>query len=276
MLRSLGLVCCRPGIHAGIAEATSNGITSTVLFFPDGRRFNRQLRSYDRRWLIDFMPNKAMHSKGGPYTCAPASVPCVILCMSLLQFAHLRDVFGQVAAALLLHATGTTHSSSRRSCPACLLAAHFCRQPLFVTMQAQFDHGHASTIHHGGPREHRPVGNGRCTHHRHGMRPDLHHLYTALPPDLRVPSARQGAERHHCAERSQHSGRFAAAVDAARILRSGRQRRRVEFCACARDPARGASALLICSFRSCRVDEPFCCRHIACCMHVSQMKGRTD
>ena len=73
---------CREGIYAAIAEATANGVTYTVLFFPDGRRYNRQLRSYDRRWLVDFMPNKAMHTPGGPFTCGArprprrAALPC--------------------------------------------------------------------------------------------------------------------------------------------------------------------------------------------------------
>lgn len=49
-------------------------MTYTVLFFPDGRRYNRQLRSYDRRWLVDFMPNKALHTPGGPFTCALAAL----------------------------------------------------------------------------------------------------------------------------------------------------------------------------------------------------------
>jgi hypothetical protein len=43
-------------------------VTVTVLFFPDGRRFNRQLRSYERRWLLDFMPNMIQSSPGGPFT----------------------------------------------------------------------------------------------------------------------------------------------------------------------------------------------------------------
>ena len=65
------LACtCRKGIHAAVAEATSAGVTHTVLFFPDGRRFNRQLRSYERRWLADFLPNKVTHTLGGPFTCA--------------------------------------------------------------------------------------------------------------------------------------------------------------------------------------------------------------
>jgi hypothetical protein len=59
---------CREGIYSAVAEVTSCGVTSTVLFFPDGRRYNRQLRSYDRRWLVDFMPNKSMQSVGGPFT----------------------------------------------------------------------------------------------------------------------------------------------------------------------------------------------------------------
>jgi hypothetical protein len=70
-LRVHTLAACRAGIHAAIAEATSRGVTVTILFFPDGRRYNRQLRSYDRRWLVDFMPNKASHSVGGPFTCGP-------------------------------------------------------------------------------------------------------------------------------------------------------------------------------------------------------------
>ena len=63
--------CCREGIYSAVAEATSCGVTSTVMFFPDGRRYNRQLRSYDRRWLVDFMPNKSLQSVGGPFTCVP-------------------------------------------------------------------------------------------------------------------------------------------------------------------------------------------------------------
>jgi hypothetical protein len=66
------LVCeCREGMYAAIADVTVSGLTGTALFFPDVRRYKRQLRSYDRRWLLAFMPHKIYESPGGPFTCVP-------------------------------------------------------------------------------------------------------------------------------------------------------------------------------------------------------------
>jgi hypothetical protein len=64
-------------MHAAIAEVTASGVTGTSLFFPDVRRFKRQLRSYERRWQLAFMPHRLYESAGGPFTCVLFVIPCL-------------------------------------------------------------------------------------------------------------------------------------------------------------------------------------------------------
>ena len=44
----LGWVC-REGINTAVAEVTSLGVTSTAMFFPDKRRYNRQMKMYRKQ-----------------------------------------------------------------------------------------------------------------------------------------------------------------------------------------------------------------------------------
>lgn len=51
------LIDHRRGINTAVAEVTSNGVTSTAMFFPKHNRYARQMKMYKKQWVSDFMPN---------------------------------------------------------------------------------------------------------------------------------------------------------------------------------------------------------------------------
>ena len=54
----------RRGINTAVAEVTSNGVTSTAMFFAKHNRYSRQMKMYKKQWVSDFMPNVNLCSEG--------------------------------------------------------------------------------------------------------------------------------------------------------------------------------------------------------------------